>query len=325
MEKRLSASGTAGVKKTERERLSVWERIKKELIKNKYIYILALPVILYYLIFCYGPMFGIVIAFKQYELGKGIMESNWVGFKYFIEFFSSMNFARTLRNTLLISLYDLILGFPAPIIFALLLNEIKSSKFKRTVQTITYLPHFISLVVICGMITDFFSSNGIVTKVLSMFGAPQINYLGDPKFFRSVYVGTNIWQSFGWGSIIYLAALSGIPAELYEAAQVDGAGRFRQFWAVTLPGISTTIIIMLILRMGQLLSVGFEKIILLYNPSTYETADVIASYVYRRGLGESAQYSYTTAVGLFQSVVNLILLVSANWLSKRYSSVSLFG
>ncbi len=299
-------------------------RIKRELIKNRYIYLLALPVIAYYIIFCYWPMFGLVIAFKQYELGKGIFDSKWVGLKYFIEFFKSRNCLRLIGNTLGISLYDLIAGFPAPIIFALLLNEIRSSKFKRTVQTITYLPHFISLVVLCGMITDFFAAEGIITKILMKFGGAQINYLGAPKYFKTIYVTTNIWQGIGWGSIIYLAALSGISPELYEAATVDGAGRFRQLLAVTLPGIAPTIVIMLILRMGQLMSVGFEKIILLYNPGTYETADVISSFVYRRGIGESAQYSFSSAVGMFQSVINLILLLGANFLSKRFSGNSLF-
>ncbi|MCI9625497.1 MAG: sugar ABC transporter permease [Clostridia bacterium] len=299
-------------------------RIKRELVKNKYIYLLALPVIAYYIIFCYWPMFGLVIAFKQYELGKGIFDSKWVGLKYFMEFFKSRNCLRLIGNTLGISLYDLIAGFPAPIIFALLLNEIRSSKFKRTVQTITYLPHFISLVVLCGMITDFFAAEGIITKILMKFGGSQINYLGAPKYFKTIYVTTNIWQGVGWGSIIYLAALSGISPELYEAATVDGAGRFRQLLAVTLPGIAPTIVIMLILRMGQLMSVGFEKIILLYNPGTYETADVISSFVYRRGIGESAQYSFSSAVGMFQSVINLILLLGANFLSKRFSGNSLF-
>lgn len=215
-------------------------RIKRELTKNKYIYLLALPVIAYYIIFCYWPMFGLVIAFKQYELGKGIFDSKWVGLKYFMEFFKSRNCLRLIGNTLGISLYDLIAGFPAPIIFALLLNEIKNSKFKRTVQTITYLPHFISLVVLCGMITDFFAAEGIITKILMKFGGSQINYLGAPKYFKTIYVTTNIWQGIGWGSIIYLAALSGISPELYEAATVDGAGRFRQLLAVTLPGIAPT-------------------------------------------------------------------------------------
>jgi putative aldouronate transport system permease protein len=224
----------------------------------------------------------------------------------------------------LISFYDLLFGFPVPILFALLLNELRFKNFKKTVQTLTYLPHFISLVVMCGIIADFFSANGVVTKFLTMFGLPAKNYLGVVEAFRPIYVGTNIWQGFGWGSIIYLAALAGVDQELYEAANVDGAGRFKQLLVITLPCISSTIIIMLILRVGQLMNVGYEKIILLYNSGTYENADVISSFVYRRGLGASAQYSFTAAVGLFQSVINLFLLFAANFFSSRYSSINLF-
>lgn len=302
----------------------IGQRIKKELRANKYIYILAIPVIIYYLIFCYWPMFGLVIAFKNYEVGKGIFQSSWVGLKNFTDFFSSVHFVRVFKNTLLISLYDLVISFPAAVIFALLLNELKNSMFKKTVQTITYLPHFISLVVVCGMITDFFSSDGIITRLLCMLGGKNINYLGYPQYFKSIYVWTNVWQNVGWNSIIYLAALAGVNTELYEAAKVDGANRFRQLITVTIPGIAPTIAIMLILKIGQMMSVGYEKIILLYNQSTYETADVISSFVYRRGLGESAQYSYSAAVGMFQSVINFVLLLSANHFSSKYADTSLF-
>jgi putative aldouronate transport system permease protein len=299
-------------------------KLGRELTRNKYLYIMILPVVIYYLLFCYTPMYGIIIAFKRYEIAKGILESPWVGFKHFIDFYSSVYFWRLIKNTFLISFYDLALGFPAPIIFALLLNEIKSSAFKRTVQTITYLPYFISLVVICGMITDFFSNSGVITRLTAMVnGGRVINYLGEARFFRSIYVGTNIWQNVGWGTIIYLAALSAIPQEQYEAAKIDGAGRLRQTLHVTLPGIMSTIIILLILRAGQIMSVGFEKIILLYNPATYETADVISSFVYRRGLGEGFQYSYSAAVGFFQSVINFVLLLAANRLSKKFSGINL--
>lgn len=311
-------------KKTNRLKGGRFSVIRRELIRNRYLYLLAVPVIAYYIIFCYLPIGGIAIAFKQYDLAKGIWDSSWVGLKYFKEFFESLYFPRLMKNTLLISIYDLLLGFPAPVIFALLLNELRGSFFKKMVQTITYLPHFISLVVICGMITDFFSTEGIITKILAALGGEQINYLGDPAYFRSIYVWTNVWQGIGWGSIVYLAAISGIDQELYEAAVIDGAGRLRQALSVTLPCIAPTIIIMLILRMGSIMSVGFEKIILLYSPATYETGDVIASFVYRRGLGTSAQYSYATAVGLFQSIVNLVLLFAANRISKRVSETSLF-
>jgi len=303
---------------------SVIQKIGKELFRNRYLYIMALPVIIYYILFCYTPMYGIIIAFKRYEIAKGILQSPWVGFQHFQDFYKSIYFWRLIENTFLISFYDLLWGFPAPIIFALLLNEIKNSAFKRTVQTITYLPYFISLVVICGMITDFFSNNGVITRLTAMFnGGRVINFLAEPQYFRSLYVGTNIWQNVGWGTIIYLAALSAIPQEQYEAARIDGAGRFKQTIHVTLPGIMSTIIILLILRAGQIMSVGFEKIILLYNPATYETSDVISSFVYRRGLGEGFQYSYSAAIGLFQSVINFVLLLAANYLSKKYSDIKL--
>lgn len=304
-------------------KLSVFGGIKKELSINKYLYILAIPVVLYYLLFCYGPMSGIVIAFKNYQISEGIFGSEWVGFKYFIEFFEGMYFSRTLRNTLLISLYDIIWGFPIPIIFALMINEIGNLKFKKLVQTATYLPHFISMIVVCGMIVDFFSKDGVITRFLALFGAEQMDYMGSAAHFRSIYVGTNIWQSFGWNSIIYIAAISGIDQQLYEAARIDGAKRLRQTWHITLPGIAPTIILMFVLRLGSVLSIGADKVILLYNPGTMETADIISSYVYRMGIG-GARYSYSAAVGLFQSVINFIILITANGVIKKISGSSLF-
>ena len=295
----------------------------QELMKNKYLYLLAIPVVAYYIIFCYFPMFGIVIAFKNYEIGKGILASDWVGLAHFKAFFSGVYFKRTLVNTLKISFYEVLFGFPAPIIFAFLMNELRNKYFKKTVQTITYLPHFISMVVVCGMIVDFFSTEGIVTKIITFFGGEKINYVGDPRYFRAVYVATGIWQGIGWNSIIYLAAFTGIDQELYEAAAIDGAGRFRRMLHISLPGIAPTITIMLIMRIGTVMSVGYEKIILLYGPTTYETADVISSYAYRMGIG-SARYSFSTAVGLFQSVVNFILLLFANWFSNRLTDSGLF-
>lgn len=304
-------------------RLRLGQRITAELKRNKYLYILSVPVILFYALFMYGPMFGLVIAFKQYNIGQGIIGSKWVGLQYFKEFFQGIYFSRTLINTFVISFLDILLGFPLPIIFALLLNELQGKWFKKTVQTVTYLPHFISMVVICGMIVDFFGTNGIITHFIEMFGGENANYLAKPEWFRGIFVGTNVWQTFGWNSIIYLAALSGVDAQLYEAARIDGAGRFKQMWHVTLPGICPTIITMLILRMGQVLSVGYEKIILLYSPSTYEVADVISSFVYRMGL-QSSRYSYSAAVGLFQSMINIIVLVIANKLAGKLSETSLF-
>ena len=302
---------------------TVWGRVKREVIKNKFLYIMAAFIIAWYAIFYYGPMFGLVIAFREYNVAQGFFAGNWVGLKYFKEFFNGLYFWRTLRNTFLISFYDLVFGFPAPIIFALLLNEIKNAKFKKTVQMVTYLPHFVSMVVICGLIADFFSTDGIITQIITFFGGAEKNYLGEAQYFRRIHVGTNIWQTVGWSSIIYLAALSGVDQELYEAASIDGAGRFRKLISITIPGIASTIIVMLILRIGQILTVSYEKIILLYSPGTYETADVISSYVYRMGLG-GARYSYSTAVGIFQSVVNVILVVTANFASKKFTETSLF-
>ena len=302
---------------------SVGYRIVNEIKRNKYLYIMALPIILYFVIFKYFPMFGIMIAFKDYSPGRGFLDSAWVGMKYFKEFFSSIYFSRTLLNTLTISLMDIVAGFPIPIIFALLLNELSSNRFKRAVQTASYLPHFISTVVICGMISDFFSTDGLISVLISHFGGENMSYIGEAGHFRKIFVGTNIWQAFGWNSIIYLSALTGVDEGLYEAASIDGAGRWKKLWHVTLPGIAGTIIIMLIMRLGQVLSVGYEKIILLYTPQTYEVADVISSYTYRTGI-QNSRYSYSAAVGLFQSVINIIILVAANKLSDKMTDMSLF-
>lgn len=313
-------SYNSSIQKTEK---NLWKVIKKDFIRRKQVYILAIPVIAYYLIFHYLPMYGAIIAFKDYSPTRGILDSPWAGFEHFKTFFNSYYFLRVVRNTLLINLYDIIFGFPAPIIFALLLNEIRNSLFKRSIQTITYIPHFISVIVICGMVVDFLSKSGLVNNIIEMFGGQAISFLIDPKWFRTIYVGSGIWQNLGWGSIVYLSALTGINPNLYEAAKIDGAGRFKQVLHVTLPGIAPTIIILLILRIGNMMSLGFEKIILLYNPNTYETADVISSFVYRKGLLEM-NYSYSTAVGLFNSVVNFILLISANKISRMASEASLW-
>ncbi|MDR1641437.1 MAG: ABC transporter permease subunit [Clostridiales bacterium] len=299
------------------------ELIKRDFRVNKGIYLILAPVLLYFIIFNYLPMFGIVIAFQDFVPRKGVFGSDWVGLSNFLDFFKSVFFGRLLRNTFLMSFYDLLWGFPMPIILALLLNEIKNGLFKRSVQTLSYMPYFISTVVIAKMISDFTQSNGAITDLLVFFGGNRVNMLGESNFFRSIFVGSNIWQGIGFGSIIYLAALSGVDQELYEAAVLDGANRWKQTVHITMPGIAPTIIIMLILRIGTLLYVGFDKIILLYGPSTYETADVISSFVFRKGLIE-ANYGYSAAVGLFNSVVNLALLITANKISRRYSETSLF-
>lgn len=279
----------------------------------------------WYVIFCYLPMSGIVIAFKDFRPARGIWGSKWSNpwYKWFKQFFNGYYFERLLRNTLLINLYDLIFGFPAPILLALLLNELHHTGFKRVVQTISYLPHFISSVVVCGIILDFFSSSGVVNQIIMALGGEKILFWQKPEWFRTLYVGSGIWQGVGYGSIIYLSALGGVDAELYDAAAIDGCGRFSRAIHVTLPGILPTIIIMLILRVGSMLNVGFEKIILLYNETIYETADVISSFVYRYGL-TNGNYSYATAVGLFNSVFSFVLLIIVNYVSRKVSEISLW-
>ncbi|MEK3722717.1 ABC transporter permease [Paenibacillus sp. FSL H8-0034] len=277
---------------------------------------MLVPVIIYYIVIHYFPIYGLVIAFKDFTPIKGIMNSKWVGLKHFEAFFNSYYFVRLLKNTLLISFYDLIFGFPAPIILALVLNEVKKQMFKRFVQTVSYLPHFISLIVVVGMILDFSALNGVINQLIVLFGGQPISFMQNQDWFRTVYVGSNIWQGIGWGSIIYLAALSAISPELYEAARVDGANRWSQMLHITIPGIMPTIIIMLILRVGNMMDVGYEKIILLYNPAVYETADVISSFIYRKGLLEM-DYSYSTAVGLFNSLINFALLLTVNRLARK--------
>ncbi|WHX50994.1 ABC transporter permease subunit [Paenibacillus woosongensis] len=298
-------------------------RFIRDFILNKYLYLMILPVIAYYIIFHYGPMYGALIAFKNYSPMKGILGSDWVGLHHFQDFFNSYYFLRILKNTLLISVYSLLFEFPAPILLALLINEVRHRLFKRVVQTITYMPYFISLVVICGIITDFTNADGLINRLFVWLGYDGQAMLQKPELFRPIYILSEIWQRIGWESIIYIAALMGIDQEQYEAARMDGANRFKQMLYITLPGILPTIAIMLILRMGNLLNVGFEKIILLYNPVTYETADVISSFVYRKGLLEFG-WSYSAAVGLFNSVINLILLISANYISRRVSKSSLW-
>jgi len=301
----------------------LWKDLYKDLKKNKYIYLMVFPVVLYFVIFRYVPMYGAQIAFKDFSPGRGIWGSKWVGLRYFLEFTNSYYFWRLLKNTLLLNIYNVIFAFPAPIILALLLNEIRLDKFKRLVQTVTYLPHFISLVVICGMLIDFLARDGLVNNLLSSIGIEPIPFLIDARWFRTVYVISGIWQELGWNSIIYLAALTNIDPQLYEAATVDGASRVAKVWHITLPGILPTIIILLILRLGAMLNVGAEKVLLLYNPNTYETADVISTYVYRKGLLEM-NYSYSSAVGLFNSIINFMLLILTNKISRRLTETSLW-
>lgn len=297
--------------------------LRKDLRKNKWKYIMILPVIIYIAVFCYKPMYGVIIAFKNFRPAVGIMDSSWVGFRHFITFFNDYNFWRILKNTFSISALSILFGFPAPILLALLINEIRNTKFKRAVQTISYMPYFISMVIICGLIKTFCQSDGIITDLVVALGGERVNLLASKNWFYPIYIISNIWQNIGWDSIIYLAALAGIDQEQYEAARVDGAGRIRQIISVTLPGLMPTITILFILKMGNILNVGFEKILLLYSPTTYEVADVISTYVYRIGILD-ANFSYSTAIGLFNSVVNIIFLLLTNAISKRMNNSGLF-
>ena len=298
-------------------------RLREDFARNRVLYLMVLPVVIFYILFAYLPMYGITIAFQDFNPALGYFKSPWVGWENFKSFFGSVYFWRILRNTLHISLASIIFGFPAPIFLALLINEVNSKAFMKSVQTITYLPHFISLVVVCGIIRDFTSTDGVVTQMIAKVTGDNTSMLMKPQAFVPLYVVSEIWQGIGWGSIIYIAALSGIDTQLYEAASLDGCGRLRQVIHVSIPGILPTIVIMLILRMGSVLNVGYEKIILLYNPSIYETADVISSFTYRKGLQEF-EWSYGSAVGLFNSIVNVFFLLGTNYMSSKLTQSSLW-
>lgn len=287
------------------------------------LYLMALPVIVYYIVFHYAPMYGLIIAFKNYVPARGIMGSKWVGMNHFVKFFNDMYFTRLIRNTLVINLKLLLFGFPIPIVFAILLSEMRIEWFKRTVQTVTYMPHFISAVVVCGIFLDFTKSNGIITWVTTLFGGEKIDLLTRAENFQPIFVGMNVWQEFGWDSIIYFAALSAIDPTMYEAAMIDGASRFKRVLHITIPSLMPTITILLVLRIGNMMSLGWERIVLMYNPLIYETSDVISSYVYRRGLVEF-NYSYSAAVGMFNSICNVVLLTSANYASRKLTNSSLW-
>ena len=284
---------------------------------------MILPVIVFFILFAYRPMYGLIIAFQNYRPALGFSRSPWVGLRHFQTFFNDPFFFRLIRNTFTISFFSILFGFPAPIILALLLNEVKKIIFKRTVQTITYMPYFISMVVICSLIRIYSATDGIFSQIAIFFGGVPRNYLTVGRYFLPIFVISGIWESIGWNSIIYLAALSGIDQEQYEAATIDGAGRFRRMWHVTIPNLLPIIMVLFILRMGGMLNVGFEKIILLYNEAIYEVSDVISTYVYRRGILESS-FSFATAVGLFNSIVNVCFLVTANKLSRKFTELGLF-
>ena len=300
-----------------------WQNIKKDFKKNKALFLMGLPTVAFFIIFCYIPMGGLLMAFENYKPNLGLLHSKFVGIANFQSFFQSIYFGRVLRNTIILSLLQLCIEFPFTILFALLLNELASQKYKRTVQTISYMPNFISMVVVAGIIVDFCSSDGAITSIVSLFTGSNQNLLSIPGYWRTIYVVSDLWQGVGFGSIIYVAALAGIDKSLYEAAEIDGANRAQRIWHITIPGIMGTIMIILILRIGQMLSVGYEKTILMYNPQIYETADIISSFVYRKGLQES-DYGYSTAVSLFNSVINFALLVISNGLSRKFTESSLF-
>ena len=291
--------------------------------KYRQLYILLLPALIYVLVFCYGPMYGIQIAFKNYKGALGIWKSQWVGFKHFIDFFEGYYFWRLLKNTLTLSLYQLIVGFPIPIIVALILNETKR-KFKKVTQTILYAPHFISTVVLCGMIVTLFSKeSGVVNTLMEMAGMERVYFMGEPRAFRHLYVWSAVWQQTGWNAIIYIAALSGVDPSLHEAASIDGASRMQRIIHINIPTIMPTVIITLIMAVGRIASVGYEKAFLLQTSLNVDVSEIISTYVYKRGI-VNANYSFSTAVGLFNNVINIILILVANQISKKVSETSLF-
>ena len=296
----------------------------RDISMDRGLYIMLLPVILNFIIFHYIPMYGLQIAFKKYNLILGTKGSPWVGFQNFQNFFSSYNFTLVVKNTLIISLYLIIFGFPLPIIFALLLNEIRGGAFKKVAQTISYLPHFISSVIVVGMLIQILSPNGgAINLFLGWFGKEPIYFLGEPDYFRTIYVLLELWRNTGFGAIIYIAAITSIDSEIYESATIDGAGRLKKMWYITIPCLMPTIITLFILRLGGILNVGWQEILLLQNPLNRQVSEVISTFVYRRGLID-ADYGYAAAVGMANSVVGFIFVVGANELAKRFSETRLF-
>lgn len=305
---------------------SRWVRFRRALIRDRWLYLIMILPCLYYLLFHYYPMYGVTLAFKQYKPKLGIIGSPWAsqhGMKYILQVVNDPYFWTVFKNTIVLNVVNLAITFPAPIILALLLNEVASNRYKRVVQTVTYLPHFLSTVVVVGMMNTMFSSSGIVNELLGKIGLGPFAFLNDAQYFRPMYIGSNIWQNIGWDSIIFLAALSGLDQALYEAARIDGAGRWKQTIHITIPGILPTIVIMLILAMGKIMNVSYQKILLMMTGSNQSVSDVISTYVYRRGITK-ADFSYATAVGLFQSLVSLVFVTTTNWISRRTTETSLW-
>lgn len=304
--------------------MSFFQRLWENMKKNWILYAMILPVAIYYIIFAYAPMYGIQLAFKEYQVKEGIMGSPWVGLEHFIRFFKSYNFGQLLKNTIGISVYSLLVGFPIPIIFALMLNYLRNKFLKKTVQMVSYAPYFISTVVMCGMIAIFMNPDtGILNVIRNFFGMKSVDFLAKPEWFKDIYVWTGVWQGMGWSSIIYISALSGVDYQLHEAAIMDGATKIQRMIHVDLPSIKPTIIMLLILQIGSLMNVGFEKVFLLQNTLNKSAASVISTYTYEVGLINS-DYGYSTAVGLFNSLINVILIVGANQICKKLADESLF-
>ncbi|NHN28789.1 sugar ABC transporter permease [Paenibacillus sp. S3N08] len=300
----------------------MWMRNKVK--RNLVLYVFLAPAAIYYLLFHYAPMYGTLIAFQDYNPFRGMSSSPWVGFKHFEAFFNSIYFYRLIRNTLLIGFYSILFGFTIPIVFALLLHEVKHPKFRNLIQSISYLPHFISTVVVAGLIVNFTSpSTGFINGLIEFFGGTRIDFLRESGWFRTLYVSSGVWQTVGWSSIIYFASLTGISPSLYEAAEMDGASRWQKVWHISLPGIKPTIITILLLDLGRVMDVGFEKVYLLYNSTTYETADVLSTYVYRSGL-EQQQYSFAASVGLFNSFLTFVFIIVCNRVARKLSGYSLW-
>lgn len=301
-----------------------WTRLIDHIKAEWQIYLMLLPTIVWFLVFLYKPMYGLQIAFKDYSIFKGVANSPWVGLEHFHTLWENDQFWRAVSNTIKISALNLLFGFPAPIILALMFNEVMNASYKRTAQTIVYLPHFISSVIIAGIvITAFSPTAGIINTVIGWFGLEPVYFLTQPEWFRPIFVGTGIWQEAGFGSIVFLAAIAGVNPSLYESAVVDGANRWQMMWKITIPSILPTILIMLIIRIGNVMEVSFELVILLYQPATYETSDVVNTWVYRQGL-QSGQYDLAAAAGLFNAMVAFVLVMTANTLSRRFSRTSLW-
>ena len=308
-----------GVKKD-----TLGRRFAKDFKRNWIKYVMILPVLIYFIIFHYWPMYGITLAFKDFNIKLGILGSPWVGLENFERFFRTYNFWGLIQNTLTLSLYSLLVGFPIPIIFALFLNYLRSRRLKKTVQMISYAPHFISTVVICGMIQLFTTPNtGVFNLLRDLMGLESLNFMGEPQLFKHIYVWSGIWQNMGWSAIIYVSALAGVDSELHEAAIMDGATKLQRMRHIDLPSIKSTIIMLFILRMGSLMSVGFEKVYLLQNSLNKPASEILTTYVYQVGLLDN-DYGYSTAVGLFNTLINVILLVGANIISKKVADESLF-